>query len=79
MTLQLCGVLIIIALVICIAAMARKNGKQAARLKDLKRELERISNAQALANSVANLSDDDANRLLAKIATKQRSMSDRKL
>lgn len=79
MTLQLCGVLIIIALVICIAAMARKNGKQAARLKDLKRELERISNAQALANSVANLSDDDADRLLAKIATKQRSMSDRKL
>lgn len=79
MTLQLCGVLIIIALVVCIAAMARKNGKQAARLKDLKRELERISNAQALANSVANLSDDDANRLLAKIATKQRSLSDRKL
>lgn len=79
MTLQLCGVLIIISLVICIAAMARKNGKQAARLKDLKRELERISNAQALANSIANLSDDDANRLLAKIATKQRSMSDRKL
>lgn len=79
MTLQLCGVLIIIALVICIAAMARKNGKQAARLKELKRELERISNAQALANSVANLSDDDADRLLAKIATKQRSMSDRKL
>ena len=79
MTLQLCGVLIIIALVICIAAMARKNGKQAARLKDLKRELERISNAQALANSVANLSDDDADRLLAQIATKQRSMSDRKL
>lgn len=79
MTLQLCGVLIIIALVICIAAMARKNGKQAARLKDLKRELERISNAQALANSVANLSDDDADRLLAKIATKQRSMSNSKL
>lgn len=79
MTLQLCGLGIIIALVICIIAMARNNGKQAARLKDLKRELERISNAQALANSVANLSADDANRLLAKIATKQRSMSDRKL
>lgn len=79
MTLQLCGVLIIIALVVCIVAMARKNGKQAARLKELKRELERISNAQALANSVANLSDDDADRLLAKIATKQRSMSNSKL
>lgn len=79
MTLQLCGVLIIIVLVICIATMARKNGKQAARLKELKRELERISNAQALANSVATLSDDDADRLLAQIATKQRSMSNSKL
>lgn len=79
MTLQLCGVLIILLLVACLLAMARKNGKQAARLKDLKRELERISNAQALANSVANLSDDDADRLLAKIATKQRSMSNSKL
>ncbi len=79
MTLQLCGVLIILILVACLVAMAKKNGKQAARLKELKRELERISNAQALANSVANLSDDDADRLLAKIATKQRSMSNSKL
>lgn len=79
MTLQLCGVLIILLLVACLLAMAKKNGKQAARLKELKRELERISNAQALANSVANLSDDDADRLLAQIATKQRSMSNSKL
>lgn len=70
MTLQLCGVLIIIALVICIAAMARKNGKQAARLKDLKRELERISNAQALAANVYSLDDDDARRRLHDVANK---------
>lgn len=70
MTLQLCGVLIIIALVICIAAMARKNGKQAARLKDLKRELERISNAQALAANVYSLVDDDARRRLHDVANK---------
>lgn len=80
MTLQLCGLGIIIALVICIIAMARNNGKQAARLKDLKRELDGISRAQELANSVAFLPDGDADRLLSKIATKQRaSMSDRKL
>lgn len=70
MTLQLCGVLIIIALVICIVAMARKNGKQAARLKDLKRELERISNAQALAANVYSLDDDDARRRLHDVANK---------
>ena len=70
MTLQLCGVLIIIALVICIAAMARKNGKQAARLKDLKRELERISNAQALAKNVYALSAEEAQKKLQDIANK---------
>lgn len=70
MTLQLCGVLIIIVLVICIAAMARKNGKQAARLKELKRELERISNAQALAANVYSLDDDDARRRLHDVANK---------
>lgn len=72
MTLQLCGVLIIIALVICIAAMARKNGKQAARLKDLKRELEGISRAQELSANVYSLPDDDARRRLHDVANKQR-------
>lgn len=70
MTLQLCGLGIIIALVICIIAMARNNGKQAARLKDLKRELERISNAQALAANVYSLDDDDARRRLHDVANK---------
>lgn len=70
MTLQLCGVLIILILVACLVAMAKKNGKQAARLKDLKRELERISNAQALAANVYSLGDDDARRRLHDVANK---------
>lgn len=70
MTIQLCGVLIILLLVICLVAMARKNGKQAARLKELKRELERISNAQALAANVYSLDDDDARRRLHEVANK---------
>lgn len=78
--LQLCGVVIILALISIIIVMARKNGNDAARLKELKRELERISRAQELANSVNNLSDADAERLLLQIATKQRAgMSDSKL
>lgn len=70
MTLQLCGVLIILILVACLVAMAKKNGKQAARLKELKRELERISNAQALAANVYSLDDDDARRRLHDVANK---------
>lgn len=71
--LQLCGVIVICALVAAIICLATKNGKQAAKLKELKRELNGIAKAQELAASVHTLSDDDANRLLANIATKQRS------
>lgn len=77
--LQFCGVLVILALIAALICLASKNGKQAARLKELKRELDGISKAQELANSVASLSDSDANRLLQTIATKQRAgMSDSK-
>ena len=71
--LQLCGVVVICALVAAIICLATKNGKQAAKLKELKRELNAIAKAQELAASVNSLSNDDANRLLASIATKQRS------
>lgn len=77
--LQLCGVIVICALLAAIIALANKNGKQAAKLKELKRELNAIAKAQEMASLVNALSDDDANRLLAKIATEQRSrMSDSK-
>lgn len=69
--LQLCGVLVICALLAAIICLARKNGKQAARLKELKRELNAIAKAQEIAASVTSLSDDDANKLLAKIAAEQ--------
>ncbi len=71
--LQLCGVIVICALVAAVICLATKNGKQAAKLKELKRELNAIARAQELAATVNSLSDDDANRLLASIATKQRS------
>lgn len=71
--LQLCGVIVICALIAALVCLASKNGKQAAKLKELKRELDGISRAQELANSVASLSDSDANRLLTQIATKQRA------
>ena len=78
--LQLCGVIVICALLAAIICLAEKNGKQAAKLKELKRELNAISKAQELAASVTSLSDSDADRLLVSIATKQRSrMSDSKL
>lgn len=76
---QLCGVLVICALLAAIIAIANKNGKQAAKLKELKRELNAIAKAQEMASLVNAISDDDANRLLAKISTEQRSrMSDSK-
>ena len=68
---QLCGVIVICALMAAIIALASKNGKQAAKLKELKRELNAISKAQELAASVNYLSDSDADRLLAKIAAEQ--------
>ena len=72
MTLQLCGVLIILLLVICLVAMARKNGKQAARLKELKRELESIARAQEIQNTIGDWSDDAVRQRLHEIANKQR-------
>lgn len=69
--LQLCGVIVICALVATIICLATKNGKQAARLKELKRELDAISKAQELAASVYSLSDNDARRLLNDVANKQ--------
>ena len=72
MTLQLCGVLIILLLVACLVAMARKNGKQAARLKELKRELESIARAQEIQNTIGDWSDDAVRQRLHEIANKQR-------
>jgi hypothetical protein len=48
--------------------MARKNGKQAARLKELKREVEGLARAQELASNVYSLTPDDARRKLQGIA-----------
>ena len=77
--LQLCGVLIICALVTIIICLANRSGKQAARLKELKRELESISRAQELAANVYSMPDNIALGKLHDIANKQRSdMSDSK-
>ena len=70
--LQLCGVIVICALVAAIVCLAEKNGKQAAKLKDLKRELEGISRAQELAANVYALDDDAARRKLSELAAKQK-------
>jgi hypothetical protein len=69
--LQLCGVIIICALIATIICLAEKNGKQAARLKALKRELDGISRAQEMAANVAGFDDDTARRRLCEIATEQ--------
>lgn len=70
--LQLCGVIVICALVAAIICLATKNGKQAAKLKELKRELEGIARAQELQNSIGNWSDDAVRQRLHEIANKQR-------
>ena len=70
--LQFCGVLVILALIAALACLASKNGKQAARLKELKRELENISRAQELASSVYAMDDDTARRKLSELAAKQK-------
>jgi hypothetical protein len=70
--LQLCGVIVICALVAAIICLATKNGKQAAKLKELKRELEGIARAQELQHSIGNWSDDAVRQRLHEIANKQR-------
>lgn len=72
MTLQLCGALIIIGLVGGLIAMARHSGKQAARLKELKRELDAISRAQELANDIGNWDDASIRERLHSIANRQK-------
>lgn len=69
--LQLCGVIIICALIAALICMAEKNGKQAAKLKDLKRELEGISRAQELAANVYSMDDSTARRKLCELQAKQ--------
>lgn len=66
--LQLCGVIVICALVAAIICLSTKNGKQAARLKELKREVEGLARAQELASNVYSLTPDDARRKLQGIA-----------
>jgi hypothetical protein len=68
---QLCGVLIILGLVGGIVALANKNGKQAARLKELKRELESIERAQKLANDIGNWDADAIRSRLHEISNRQ--------
>lgn len=70
--LQLCGVLVICALLAAIIALSNKNGKQAAKLKELKRELESIARAQEIENSISNWTDDAVRQRLHEIANKQR-------
>ena len=60
----------ICALIAAIICLASKNGKQAARLSSLKRELESISRAQELASQVYTFGDDEARRKLNEVATK---------
>lgn len=69
--LQFCGLLVIIGLIAAIICLASKNGKQAARLKDLKRELDAIDRSQKLAANVYSLPPDDARRLLHDVANGQ--------
>ena len=69
--LQLCGLIVICALVATIICLATKNGKQAARLKELKRELDANAKAQELAATVYSLPDDDARRRLQDVANQQ--------
>lgn len=68
---QLCGVLVICALLAAIIALASKNGKQAAKLKELKRELNAISKAQELAATIGDWSDDAVRQRLHEISNKQ--------
>lgn len=79
MTLQLCGLCLIVLLVCAIVCMARQNSKQAAKLKALKRELEGISRAQEIANSIYSMPDSLASSKLHEVAIEQqRRMQDRK-
>lgn len=68
--LQLCGVIVICALVAVIICLATKNGKQAAKLKELKRELDGISRAQELAASVYSMGSEEARRKLQEVSNK---------
>ena len=68
---QLCGVIVICALLAAIIALASKNGKQAAKLKELKRELNAISKAQELAATIGDWSDDAVRQRLHEISNKQ--------
>jgi hypothetical protein len=72
MTLQFCGLFVIVCLVVALIVMASKNGKQAARLKELKREVEGLARAQELASNVYSLDDDTARRKLCELQAKQR-------
>lgn len=70
--LQFCGVLVILALIAALACLASKNGKQAARLKELKRELDAIAKAQEISNAIANFDDNTVRQRLHEIANKQK-------
>ena len=69
--LQLCGLFVIIALIAALICLASKNGKQAARLKELKRELDAISKSQEIAANVASFDDDTVRKRLHEIANSQ--------
>lgn len=66
--LQFCGLFVIVCLVVALIIIARKNGKQATRLKELKREIEGLARAQELASNVYSMSADDARRRLHELA-----------
>lgn len=70
--LQFCGVLVILALIAALICLASKNGKQAARLKELKRELDAIAKAQEISNAIANFDDNTVRQRLHEIANKQK-------
>ena len=70
--LQLCGLLVILALIAALVCLASKNGKQAARLKELKRELDAIAKAQEISNAIANFDDNTVRQRLHEIANKQK-------
>lgn len=71
--LQLCGVIVICALVATIICLANKNGKQAARLRDLKKELEGIARAQEIASDIGKWDDVSVRERLHSIANEQNS------
>lgn len=76
MLLKIGAILAFIASYITAIILARREGKKAEQVANLRREIERQAKEQARAQSiidnVRNMSDDDINKRLQNISSKQR-------